>query len=138
MSDIWHRLQVIIQARKPEFFNYPSMSLFEIVTQDGLMRPCFNARKVLTWPADAAVYMCHTLLCSGVTLAAAIAALLIHLDVNTPQGGLYCGGSAKMVEKALGVEGDDILYVGDHIYTDAGRVAAMLLCSMSAAAWPCL
>lgn len=24
-----------------------------------------------------------------------------------------------MVEKALGVEGDDILYVGDHIYTDA-------------------
>ena len=28
------------------------------------------------------------------------------------QGGLYCGGSAAMVEKALGVEGDDILYVG--------------------------
>lgn len=27
--------------------------------------------------------------------------------------------SARMVEKALGVEGDDILYVGDHIYTDA-------------------
>jgi FMN phosphatase YigB (HAD superfamily) len=24
-----------------------------------------------------------------------------------------------MVEKALGVEGDAILYVGDHIYTDA-------------------
>jgi hypothetical protein len=23
------------------------------------------------------------------------------------------------VEAALGVEGDDILYVGDHIYTDA-------------------
>ncbi len=36
-----------------------------------------------------------------------------------PQGGLYCGGSARMVEKALGVEGDDVLYVGDHIYTDA-------------------
>lgn len=26
-----------------------------------------------------------------------------------------------MVEKALGVEGDEILYVGDHIYTDAGQ-----------------
>ncbi len=26
-----------------------------------------------------------------------------------------------MVEKALGVEGDEILYVGDHIYTDAGK-----------------
>lgn len=35
------------------------------------------------------------------------------------RGGLYCGGSAKQVEAALGVEGDDILYVGDHIYTDA-------------------
>jgi 5' nucleotidase family len=44
--------QVIIQARKPEFFNHPSMSLFEIVTQDGLMRPCFNARKVLAGLGD--------------------------------------------------------------------------------------
>lgn len=26
---------------------------------------------------------------------------------------------AAQVERALGVEGDDILYVGDHIYTDA-------------------
>lgn len=44
------------------------------------------------------------------------------------QGGLYCGGSAKMVEKALGVEGDDILYVGDHIYTDAGQLPLDLFC----------
>lgn len=36
------------------------------------------------------------------------------------KGRLYCGGSAIEVEKALNVEGDDILYVGDHIYTDAG------------------
>ena len=63
VCDVLHCLQVIIQARKPEFFNYPSMSLFEIVTQDGLMRPCFNARKVPTKPADAAVYMCHALVC---------------------------------------------------------------------------
>lgn len=33
-------------------------------------------------------------------------------------GGLYCGGSALMVEMALGVHGDETLYVGDHIYTD--------------------
>ena len=33
------------------------------------------------------------------------------------KGGLYCGGSAVMVERALQLEGDDILYVGDHIYT---------------------
>jgi hypothetical protein len=72
-SDVWHCLQVIIQARKPEFFNYPSMSLFEIVTQDGLMRPCFNARKVRTKPADVAARTCHTISWSGVTLAAALA-----------------------------------------------------------------
>ncbi|PNW73801.1 hypothetical protein CHLRE_13g573150v5 [Chlamydomonas reinhardtii] len=69
---------VIVMARKPDFFNY-NMSLYEVVTPDGLMRPVLGACK----------------------------------------GGLYCGGSARMVEKALGVEGDDLLYVGDHIYTDA-------------------
>lgn len=69
---------VIVMARKPDFFNY-AMSLYQVVTQDGLMRPALAASR----------------------------------------GGLYCGGSARMVEKALGVEGDDILYIGDHIYTDA-------------------
>ncbi|MEW5300941.1 MAG: hypothetical protein WDW36_003832 [Sanguina aurantia] len=76
----WRNLfdMVIVQARKPDFFNY-NMSLYEVVTDDGLMRPVLAATK----------------------------------------GGLFAGGSARMVEKALGVEGDDILYVGDHIYTDA-------------------
>lgn len=34
-------------------------------------------------------------------------------------GGVYCGGSAALVEEALGVAADEIMYVGDHIYTDA-------------------
>jgi hypothetical protein len=41
------------------------------------------------------------------------------------KGGLYCGGSAVMVERALQLEGDDILYVGDHIYT--GEQARILV-----------
>jgi len=69
---------VIVQARKPDFFT-GNMSLYEVVTADGLMRPVLDAKK----------------------------------------GGLFCGGSASMVEKALLVSGDEILYVGDHIYTDA-------------------
>ena len=72
-------MQVIVQARKPDFFNN-KMSLYEIVTEDGLMRPAMDAR-------------------TG--------------------GSLYCGGGAAMVEKALGLDGDEVLYVGDHIYTDA-------------------
>jgi len=40
----------------------------------------------------------------------------------TPLGirtkGIYLGGNASMVEDYLGVVGDEILYVGDHVYTD--------------------
>ncbi len=66
----------VLQARKPEFWAN-SQSLYEVVSDDGLMRPVMTAHK----------------------------------------GGLYCGGSAVMVERAMQLEGDDILYVGDHIYT---------------------
>eukprot|EP01018_Ginkgo_biloba_P025931 Gb_02845 [translate_table: standard] len=78
----WRNLfeMVIVSARKPEFFQI-SHPLYEVVTEDGLMRPCFTARS----------------------------------------GGLYSGGSAQMVEKALGIHGDEILYVGDHIYTDVSQ-----------------
>ena len=48
------------------------MPLYEVVTEDGLMRPVLTARK----------------------------------------GGLFCGGSAVMVERALSLEGDEILYIG--------------------------
>lgn len=71
---------VIVSAKKPEFFQI-SHPLYEVVTEDGLMRPCFKARP----------------------------------------GGLYSGGSAQMVETALGIHGDEILYVGDHIYTDVSQ-----------------
>lgn len=73
-----------MQARKPEFFN-SKMSLYEIVTEDGLMRPAMDAK----------------------------------VDDTESRGRLYCGGGAAMVERALGLNGDEILYVGDHIYTDA-------------------
>lgn len=71
---------VIVSARKPEFFQM-SNPLYEVVTDDGLMRPCFKAQT----------------------------------------GGLYSGGSAQLVEKCFGIHGDEILYVGDHIYTDVSQ-----------------
>ncbi|XP_058076674.1 uncharacterized protein LOC131225207 [Magnolia sinica] len=71
---------VIVSARKPEFFQM-SHPMYEVVTSEGLMRPCFKARS----------------------------------------GGLYSGGSAQMVEKSLDIHGDEILYVGDHIYTDVSQ-----------------
>ncbi|KAG8499498.1 hypothetical protein CXB51_006064 [Gossypium anomalum] len=71
---------VIVSARKPEFFQM-SHPLYEVVTGEGLMRPCFKTRT----------------------------------------GGLYSGGSAQMVENSLNIHGDEILYVGDHIYTDVSQ-----------------
>uniref|UniRef100_A0A2N9EIF3 5'-nucleotidase n=1 Tax=Fagus sylvatica TaxID=28930 RepID=A0A2N9EIF3_FAGSY len=71
---------VIVSARKPEFFQM-SHPMYEVVTGEGLMRPCFKART----------------------------------------GGVYSGGSAQMVENSLNFHGDEILYVGDHIYTDVSQ-----------------
>ncbi|MCC6138911.1 MAG: HAD-IG family 5'-nucleotidase, partial [Bdellovibrionaceae bacterium] len=36
--------------------------------------------------------------------------------------GIYQGGCASLFEKSLGVDGEDILYVGDHIYGDIVRL----------------
>jgi len=44
--------------------------------------------------------------------------LLEPVPMGIREGGLYLGGNARMVEDYLGVSGDEILYVGDHIYTD--------------------
>lgn len=71
---------VIVSARKPEFFQM-SHPMYEVVTGEGLMRPCFKAQS----------------------------------------GGVYSGGSAQMVESSLNMHGDEILYVGDHIYTDVSQ-----------------
>ncbi|XP_076941158.1 uncharacterized protein LOC143610612 isoform X2 [Bidens hawaiensis] len=43
---------------------------------------------------------------------------LMRPTFKASPGGLYSGGSAQMVENSLGIHGDEILYVGDHIYTD--------------------
>ena len=40
---------------------------------------------------------------------------LMRPVMKARKGALFCGGSARMVEAALGIEGDDILYVGDHV-----------------------
>ncbi|KAK7328570.1 hypothetical protein VNO77_22682 [Canavalia gladiata] len=71
---------VIVSANKPDFFQM-SHPMYEVVTDEGLMHPCFKAQT----------------------------------------GGLYSGGSAQMVENSLNIHGDEILYVGDHIYTDVSQ-----------------
>lgn len=47
--------------------------------------------------------------------------MIMVLYVSSSAGGLYSGGSAQMVENSLDIHGDEILYVGDHIYTDVSQ-----------------
>jgi HAD superfamily 5'-nucleotidase-like hydrolase len=69
---------VIVGAQKPDFFLHSS-PLFEVVSDDGLLRPTVRGLE---------------------------------------PGKAYLGGHVGLVERMLGLSGDEILYVGDHIYTD--------------------
>jgi len=77
---------VIVQARKPDFFMNKT-PLFEVVSEDGLLKPWIG---------------------------------------NLKEGGSYLGGDATQVERSLGISGDEILYVGDHIWGDV-RVSKSVL-----------
>lgn len=68
---------VVVSARKPSFFMHES-PLYEVVTDDGLLRPTERFRP------DA----------------------------------VHAGGSTKQLERYLGLSGDEILYVGDHMFGD--------------------
>jgi HAD superfamily 5'-nucleotidase-like hydrolase len=68
---------IVVAARKPQFFLGRS-PLFEVVNEEGLLRPALELRP----------------------------------------GGVYFGGSAAQVEQYLAYSGDEILYVGDHLYGD--------------------
>ncbi|MEN8238545.1 MAG: 5'-nucleotidase domain-containing protein, partial [Actinomycetota bacterium] len=41
-------------------------------------------------------------------------------------GGVFYGGNARLVEESLGLAGDEILYVGDHLYGDVHYSKALL------------
>lgn len=69
---------VIVAARKPEFFSVRG-PLFEVVNEEGLLRPALKGLQA---------------------------------------GGIFWGGSAGQVEHHLGLSGDQILFVGDHIWGD--------------------
>ena len=69
---------IIVGARKPDFFTARA-PFFEVVTEDGLLRPAQGSLQ---------------------------------------PGVAYMGGSAAQVERDLGISGDEILYVGDHMFGD--------------------
>jgi 5'-nucleotidase len=77
---------VIVQARKPEFFEAKA-PCFEVLEDSGQLRP-YNGPLV--------------------------------------GGRAYHGGHARLVEQSMGVSGEEILYVGDHVYADVHVSSAAL------------
>ena len=71
---------VIVAAGKPDFF-VGHQALFEIVTENGLLRPCLG-------------------------------------KLQLQKDKIYFAGSAQQVEAHFGYSGDEILYVGDHMFGD--------------------
>jgi HAD superfamily 5'-nucleotidase-like hydrolase len=69
---------VIVSAGKPNFF-IREQPAFEVVTEDGLLRPVSGSLK---------------------------------------EGSIYVGGHAKLVEEAFGLQGSQIMYIGDHVESD--------------------
>lgn len=76
----------VVSSAKPGFFANNRNLLYEVATEDGLLRP----------------------------------------TARYNEGGVFAGGSARMIEESLGVAGDDIVYVGDHIYTDVSMAKVNL------------
>lgn len=76
----WRQLfdLIIVSARKPDFFTERA-PFFEVVSEDGLLRPLSGPLKT---------------------------------------GVAYLGGCAVQVEQDLGISGEQILYVGDHMFGD--------------------
>ncbi len=69
---------IIVGARKPHFFT-TDQPFFEIVNEEGLLKPHFGGLE---------------------------------------KGKAYLGGAARALEKSLKLSGDEILYIGDHMFGD--------------------
>ncbi len=76
----------IVGAQKPDFFSV-RIPAFEVVSEDGLLRPHRGAPE---------------------------------------RGKVYVGGNAALVEKSLGLTGEEILYVGDHLFADVNITKSVM------------
>lgn len=88
---------VIVAANKPDFFSSRA-PVYEIATEEGLLRP---ARVLHVAPRDGGA-------------------------APLTRGAAYYGGNASLVEQSLGLSGDEILYVGDHLFGDVNVTKQIL------------
>ncbi|CAK9051304.1 unnamed protein product [Durusdinium trenchii] len=55
-------------------------------------------------------------------------------------GRVYCGGYARMVEECFAYGGQQVMYIGDHIYADTtfDRISEPIDWIVTEQAWACL
>ena len=98
-SDWAYATRILDHALSPQLGGVPWRELFELVIVSARKPEFFQRRQA----------------------AFALASedgLLRPCPTGIRQAGVYVGGDAAQVEAYLGVAGEDILYVGDHIYVD--------------------
>lgn len=80
----------------------------------------------MIWPKQLVFIYCESSETNNQTFTIDVSDFLLplkkvfHIKISF-LGGLYSGGSAQMIEKSLNVHGDEILYVGDHVFTDVSQ-----------------
>ena len=109
-GDDWRDLfdVVIVSARKPSFFTTERLPCYEVVV-DAEQGQSPQAHSPSSFEGD----------------RKRAAPLLREATLLRP-GSVYCGGSARLVEKLFRVRENELLYVGDHIFMDANAVKASM------------
>ena len=98
-GDDWRDLfdVVIVSARKPSFFTTEKLPFYELALDE------VGSRERVAGSAP-----------------------LLREAKQMRCGRVYCGGSARLVEKLFNSKEDELLYVGDHLFTDANAVKASM------------
>ena len=94
---------VVCSARKPAFFTTEKLPFYELVLDAGSKERVVGSRERVLGEAP-----------------------LLREAKKMREGRVYCGGSARLVEKLFGAKEDELLYVGDHLFTDANAVKASM------------
>jgi len=108
---------VFVSARKPAFFTTEHVPCYELVVDPGA--------RLLDELCDSGTSS-TTAATPSTTVLSTIGDPLLRETNEAKEGSVYCGGSARYVEKLFGCAADDVLYVGDHVFVDANAVKKVM------------
>mmetsp|Transcript_11156 Transcript_11156/g.13941 ORF Transcript_11156/g.13941 Transcript_11156/m.13941 type:complete len:626 (+) Transcript_11156:97-1974(+) len=99
---------VFVSARKPSFFTTQILPCYELIVDSAHIITALQSKD------------------KPLSTTISIDDPLLRETTQAKEGGVYCGGSARFVEKLFAVTANEVLYVGDHIFMDANAVKATM------------